>query len=847
MSLRQKIGLLFIANNNQIDFSSGIVPGAVIVNSLNEKLNVSLNHHPLVVININELSKENHIQFPSNQTLRTAWDDVTVSEFLNSYLKTHIMIDGFLNDFIIDDITMGSMDLSSIISSYLVFRKEKSIEQIGLMQLPRFFKKYQKKIGVFQYENEFNGSNGFLEYNFSNNLTPYVGFTLEDVISQPILFYTENFEKDVDKFLSAVENQLIDYSLLDKKINWVLKLKNSKLQDQVQQSVLFPEKYASQIFEKSLCLVSNQKNILPLKKMNQKNIGLVDYRIGYRSDISNDLLFYKDRFQKFPDISPQLLSFHNDKSENHVIIICNNKDQLPILSLKCWKTRSIHPKIKFHLVLIDDDFESGIVSNDYSCFNSIVIGYQKTDILYRYAIQGIFGGIALSGKCLYKLNGISNRGRFYTTKKNRLKIGVSSEAGINPDSLEKIDSIINDAIQIGATPGAQVIIARKGCIVYRKAFGLKTFTENEPVLLSDLYDIASVTKIMATTPVVMNLYETGRLDINAPLKQYLPETDTTNKGNLKISEILRHKAGLPSVITTFYDFIDRGLVTGNLFSKKYSAKYPNKVANNLYLSKMAKLKSDAFKQSYDSVFNIEVARNLYMNKNYVDSVYSKILMSSVDTLKAYRYSDMGFYLLQHVIEKTMNKSIHNIVDSILFSPMDISTITYLPLQSFKSFQIVPTENDRVFRKQLLRGYVHDPGATIIGGVAGNAGLFSNADALVKMMQLYLNKGMYGDVKLFKPETIRLFTHQFDTDNRRGLGFDKPEPDTTRPSPVCPEASLNSYGHLGFTGTMVWADPDYDLVYVFLSNRVHPHVWNNKLTEGNFRTKILKVIYHSMIE
>jgi CubicO group peptidase (beta-lactamase class C family) len=600
------------------------------------------------------------------------------------------------------------------------------------------------------------------------------------------------------------------------------------------------------MFESSLSLVMNQDQSVPFANLSDKKIFVFDGRQHLKSDASlKDVVsFHYSSAKWYETFDVNLIDSYVDKVFCCVVLI-DDKDLLPQVALSCWKLKSRYPNAQIHLLLNCDNLSEGIVDNDYKCFSSASIGYENNEFIWISSLQGLFGGISLNGKCLFNLKGLSEKNENLNTKKCRVKLGFPEEVGMSTDSLNMISDIMNDAIQNHATPGGQIIVARDGVVVFRKAFGKKTYKTDEPVDIKDLYDIASVTKIMSTTPILMHLAENGLIDSTQPLSKYLPETDTTNKGHLLIYEIMRHKAGLQSMIPTFYNYIDRTGLGENVFSRKYSSAYPYKIDDRLYLNKDANLRQDVFKSSPDSLFSVCVAKDMYMNRQFTDSIYRSILLSKVDTFKIYRYSDMGFCLLQHLVEKVKKQTINRLVDSLIYQPLGLDRITYLPLTRFDEKQLVPTENDAYFRKQLLRGYVHDPGAALMGGVAGNAGVFACADDLCKMMQMYMNNGEYGNVQLFKPETVQKFVRQYSTDSRRGLGFDKPETDIHKLSPVCTEASASSFGHNGFTGTLVWADPETKLVFIFLSNRINPDVTNKKLVSGNTRSLAMEAAYQAI--
>ena len=391
--------------------------------------------------------------------------------------------------------------------------------------------------------------------------------------------------------------------------------------------------------------------------------------------------------------------------------------------------------------------------------------------------------------------------------------------GIHPDSLLKVDSIVQDAILKEATPGCQIMAIKDGQVFYQKNFGYHTYKKQTEVKDTDLYDLASLTKIIATVPAIMKLEENQFIDLDHSLDQYMLLSDTSNKKSLVLREILAHQSGLAAWIPFYLNTLDEdGNLKDTLYAKEYSDKYPIKVANSIYL-----------------------------HYQYPDSILSRVIHSKLKE-KEYRYSDLGYYIFKPIIEKITKLPLQTFVDSTFYSPLGLSTMCYLPLEQFDTSSIVPTEFDYYFRSQLLKGHVHDMGAAMLGGIAGHAGLFSNANDLGIFMQMLLQNGYYGGQQYLSAKTINAFTkcQYCDLENRRGAGFDKAVLKNQEGGPACDcNPSSSAFGHSGFTGTLVWADPEEQFVYVFLSNRIHPTLENKKLLEMNVRTKIMEVFYEAI--
>ncbi len=423
--------------------------------------------------------------------------------------------------------------------------------------------------------------------------------------------------------------------------------------------------------------------------------------------------------------------------------------------------------------------------------------------------QAIFGGIAITQKLKRNIAPVFKKYMGFVTQKTRLQYTVPEDAGISADNLSGIDNIAAEAMSEQATPGCVVLVARDGKVIFNKAYGYHTYDKTLPDKLTDLFDVASMTKISATTMETMLLYDQGKLNLDATIGDYLPSARKSNKNDLRIREVLEHQAGLIPDIPTV-----EAVKPGD-YSADSSAYFPTKVNDNYYL-----------------------------RKNYFkDVMWPAILNSPLKTRGQYVYSDLSMIIMQQIVE-TLTATPENIyVKQQLYNPLGMQTAGFLPLYRYKPDQVIPTENEQVYRKELLDGYVHDPTAALMGGVAGHAGLFSDANDLAILYQMMLNRGTYGGVQFIKPETVDLFTAKQSAISRRGLGFDRwdPELDHHYPSKL---ASPETYGHTGFTGTCVWVDPKYKLVYIFLSNRVNPNI-GSKLSSLNIRPRIQDVVYEAI--
>ena len=461
--------------------------------------------------------------------------------------------------------------------------------------------------------------------------------------------------------------------------------------------------------------------------------------------------------------------------------------------------------------LLDADYLKNI--------KTLLIAYQNSESMQSIAAQSLFGAIDISGSLPVSLTKEFRKGYgIQVNSLNRLKYTVPEEVGMNRDTLELIDSIVHKAIEIKATPGCQVLVAKDAKVVYNKSFGYHTYDSLNMVDEFDVYDLASITKIVSLLPIIMQKVDVGSFDIDKPISKYLSIEDTCSKAKLSSREILAHHAQLWPWIP-FYrkTLMDDGNLNPNIYSSVKKAD-----------------------------FKTQVGHALYMNDAYIDTIFKRVMYSKMREEKGYKYSDLGYYILKEIIETQEGNSLKHLINNQVYKELGANYTTYHPIEKFDINSIVPSENDTYFRNQLLRGYVHDPGAAMQNGVGGHAGVFSNANDLAKIMQMYLNGGSYAGKRYINEKTLKEFTscQYCRKDNRRGIGFDKPVIEEGE-GPTCPKASPSSFGHSGFTGTIAWVDPEYDLIYIFLSNRIYPTADNFLLLEENIRTKVQEVIYNAI--
>ncbi|MEJ7779669.1 MAG: serine hydrolase [Daejeonella sp.] len=435
----------------------------------------------------------------------------------------------------------------------------------------------------------------------------------------------------------------------------------------------------------------------------------------------------------------------------------------------------------------------------------IIWSPDNTTIAADNSAQLIFGGIAATNHLTQAAGPSYPLGAGFLTQKIRLTYSAPEAVGVSSAKLSKIDNIVAEAISQHATPSAVVMVVKDGNVIFNKAYGSHTYNGGKPTETDDIYDIASVTKTAATTMAVMKLYEQQKLSLDGSIGSYLSEARETNKENIAVREVMLHQAGFINL-----DFLST-------------------------------LRSADHNVDSSFFFPVKVADNYFVRRNYYqDAMWPKMLRSPLKTRGQYVYSDISMYMMKEIVERQSGAQLDQYVMDEFYKPLGMRNAGFNPLHRFSKDKIVPTEQDNYFRKSLLQGYVHDQGAALVNGVSGHAGLFASANDLAILNQMLLNGGKYGGVEFFKPETVKLFTSRQSGVSRRGLGFDRGE-GTGYPSS---RASAGTYGHTGYTGTCVWVDPNYNLVYIFLSNRIYPSV-TNKINSLRIRPRIQDAIYEAI--
>lgn len=477
--------------------------------------------------------------------------------------------------------------------------------------------------------------------------------------------------------------------------------------------------------------------------------------------------------------------------------------------------------------------------------SAVVLGHSSEADIQQYAAGVIFAKVPAQGKLSMSIGALyrAGEGSIITPGMKPGNI-IPEDMGMKSYELHQIDAIVRAGLDAKAYPGCQVLVLKDGQPVYDKCFGTHSDKDTTAVRPTDMFDLASLTKTTATLLAVMKLYDEGKLKLTDKASQYLPFLRNTNKKNITIKELLLHESGLPPYIRFYLEAIDPNSVQGPYAQSWVDKWHRTQVSEHSYYCSDFKFKKGLVSAKGSSVYTLHVADDMWLNKSFKNTILQKIARCDVDG-KRYVYSDLGFILLQQVVEAVAKLPMDLYVAKEFYAPMGLQRTMYLPLLRYSKQEIMPTAANDFLRRQDLCGYVHDEAAACMGGISGNAGLFSTATEVAKIYQMLLNGGELNGKRYLSEATCRLFTTETSAISRRGLGFDKPYLSDLKNSPCAPSATSAVYGHTGFTGTCTWVEPVNRTVYVFLSNRLCPNVWNTKLGEMNIRTNIQEAIYKSL--
>ena len=649
-----------------------------------------------------------------------------------------------------------------------------------------------------------------------------------------ILLIPHDIPETINLFKTSIQTGVLSYERIDESVRKILLAKYKvglhtykpiELLN-LEKDINTPEDEVlhRELVKNSMTLIKNKKKLLPISDLKKL------HKIAYVAlgEASHDP-FFKE-LQKYSEI------FKVEKDNLNEIIDTLEDFDLVIVGFHKsnahpWKPYQFSNKesVWLHEISRKNKTILSVFASPYSLLNiksfnnleSILVAYQNSVIAQKIAAQTIFGAIDAKGVLPVSIKNKFSEGTSISTKNlKRLQYSIPESVGMSSVKLQRIDSVANLVLEKKMSPGLQILVARHGVVVYEKSFGFHTDKKNNSVKSTDVYDVASLTKILASLPMMMKAEEDKKIKLTSTVKSILPAFKNSNKDTLTVLEILSHYGRLKAWIP-FYKHTQDSITKNNL--------------------------KEFYSQTRSKRFSIKVAENLYLNNSYKDSIYKFIRDSEQRIEAGYKYSDLGYYLFKEVLEKKYKSSLDDLVQEQFYKPLGANRMTYLPLNKLDKSSIVPSEKDTYYRNQLLHGYVHDMGAAMLGGVAGHAGLFANANDVAKMMQLYLQKGYYGGKRYFKKETFDKFNKRYYSEKkvRRGLGFDKPQLDPEIKA-TCGCVSDESFGHSGFTGAYTWADPESEILYVFLSNRVFPTMENYGLVDEDIRTKIQQIIQDAIL-
>jgi len=584
-----------------------------------------------------------------------------------------------------------------------------------------------------------------------------------------------------------------------------------------------PDKDALQysLFENAATVLKNKKDILPIKNLDQK---IAYVKLG--EDVNSAFVSTLKKYTEITEISnTNIDSLNKELKKYDLVIVSYHKVN------KAWEKQDFSSNELFFLnkiaannkVILDVFAKpySLLSIQNFDALEGLMVSYQNSTISQIVSAEILFGAKSAKGRLPVSINDhFKVNDGIDTEKIDRLGFETPENMGMSSAILSKIDAVAQKAIDGKMAPGMQVLVARKGNVVFQKSYGYHTYNKDVKVSNTDLYDVASISKMISTLPNVMQQYDKNKVTLETKLGTMLPLFAKSNKKDISFKDLLNHYAGL----IAWSPFYKSTLDAKGFPMEKY---YRKLAANN---------------------FTTKVADSLYIRNDYHDTIMKFIADSPISLKKEYKYSDFTFIILKEYLERATHEKLEDLSQKNFFNSLGMNYTTYNPLLKFDKNVIAPTEIDNYFRHQLIQGYVHDMAAAMEGGIAGHAGIFSNAMDVAKMMQLFLQKGSYGGERYFSEDTFDTFNTCFYCAQgvERGLGFDKR---LGKDGPTCQCASASSFGHTGFTGNMAWVDPENETVYVFLSNRTYPEVGEegNKLAKEKIREEIQKIIYESIVK
>ncbi len=651
-----------------------------------------------------------------------------------------------------------------------------------------------------------------------------------------ILLLSENVPVAIDRIEQAINSGEISVEDINLKLIKILRAK-WKLQlykpilpsvENISTEINAPEAKAlrDKIYRKSITLIKDNFQQVPIRDLKQKTLFIavgVDEEPMFLTRCRKYLPKSRMLFSKTP--SSLKISDLELAKFDHIIISIHKTNykfetNYGLSDENIQFVKSVCKSNKVSLVI----FGNPHVADFFQDASAQILCYEENTLSQDITAQLLFGTDAFTGRCPVRLKENTQGTIIPLTRPSLQRLGYAEPeaVGLASSLVEKIDTIAQQLIQDHASPGCQILVARRGKIVYQKSFGYLRYDSLEPVTENTIYDLASITKIAATVPALMILDDYGKVNLNSTLASLIPSLEGSNKADIKLKDILLHQSRMVSWIP----FYKASLISPDTLNIRIDSFY---------------------RTERNDSFQLEICNHEFMRNDFLDTVFSKIINSRLHTEKKYLYSDLGFYFIPQIIGMISGKSFERFLQERFYNTLGLETMTFNPLKSAVPLsQIAPSECDHYWRQEEVQGYVHDMGAAITHGISGHAGLFSNAMDLAIIMQCYLNLGNYGGHELISSGTVRYYTARDGELMRRGIGFDLPELGPNLNPYISTLASPKTFGHQGFTGTCAWVDPAQEIMYIFLSNRTFPDSSQNKLHKNRYRTKIQDSIYNSIL-
>ncbi len=665
-----------------------------------------------------------------------------------------------------------------------------------------------------------------------------------------VLLGSSSPSKDLDAVMAALKSGKITSKMIETRCKKVLAYKYalgltvekpiniSGLESRINSSTA--EAVNRKLSAALMTVVRNDSKLLPIRGLAERSIAVVN--LGASSNEIFSQFCRKYANVKVYSTSGGLSASTLSAIKNHDVVIVGVFNDKAAQKQAFAQLKSIPNMVP---VFFMNPYEMAEFGTSLNGLKTLVLAYDDTRYIREYAAQAIFGGIEVSGRLPVNLKGIAPLGTGVKLKKSRLGYTTPEAIGLNPNLEARVDDLVNQGLKTKAFPGCQVLVAKDGNVIINKSYGTLDFEGKKEVTDETIYDLASVSKATGTLSGVMRAYDEGLFELDAPVSEYIEPLQGGDKSRITVRQLLYHESGMPAAVNMFNMMMDTATYEGKLIQNAQSPTYSIKIENGAFGHKDAKLRRDITSPDATDGFTIAAADGIYVGQATMDTIMSRIYNIKLRDTKKYNYSCLNFCLLMNMEEWLTGRPHNEWVDETIFAPLGAFHTGYRPLDRWSKSDIAPTEKDNFLRRQLVWGYVHDETANFSGGVQGNAGLFSNANDLAKLCQMWLNGGEYGEERLLSEETVKLFTTSKSSTCRRGLGFDKPDKRNEKNSPTCREASAATFGHTGFTGTCFWVDPQSQLIYIFLCNRVHTTRNNSAFSKLNIRPRIFSEVYKAM--